>query len=146
MRGYHYTTRDRWEQIKYLGLYPNEISAWELEKFRGGMPTMPSRAVWVWKERLTPDQVWICTTLLADRHGSFDLVLLEVEYDNVNSVSRICRPHPDDSITLTCGFCVGRFETGQLGVELLIDFIPASQITLIEELNLLEPFGELCLL
>ncbi len=146
MIGYHYTTRDRWEKIKYRGLYPAEISEHELSTFREGLPRVPGRAIWVWRERLTPEQAWICTTLLADRHRSFDIVLLEIEYHDTDAMSRLCRPEPADVVGLRCNFCVGWRETGMLPLELLVYHIPAGQISLIAEINLLEPFGELCLL
>lgn len=141
MIGYHYTTRARWEKIRSLGMYPDEISAHELETFHDAMPYLPERAIWVWRERLTPEQAWVCTTLISDRHSSFDLVLLEIEYKDTDAASVVCRPHPDDTVNLSAKFSAGGRGTGLLPIELLLDCIPAKQVTLLEEFNLIENFS-----
>jgi len=140
--GYHYTTRSHWEQGASIeGLIPNTIRPHELERFRKVMPDMQDEAVWVWKQPLDPRQAWICSALLSCIHNDFDLVLLEIEYDECDSVVYYHPlPDEDDSIKLTCNFSALDLETRDLEIDLLINTISPNRIEKIWEADLLAQF------
>jgi hypothetical protein len=140
MIGYHYTTQTAWEEsIKDLGMYPHVIRAHEFERFRSAMPDMQKDAIWVWKNPLTTRQAWIATAFLAHLHDSFDMVLLEIDYDESDAASIIYKELPSDTVKLSCDFAVGEWSIGNLPIELLINHVPSERIRKVWEGNLLTP-------
>ena len=140
MIGYHYTTQSAWEAIREHGLFPGPIRPHELLKFQTACGIeMPTEAIWVWQERLTVQQAWITSILLADIHSEWDLILLKIDYKEADSIPHNYKPQPDDTVNLTCAFGAGKLSTGSLPIDLLMNHIPACQIEPIWEGNLLEP-------
>lgn len=140
MRGYHYTTRRVWSAfIQHEGLTVGPIRHHELEEFRREMPDCQEMGIWVWKEIPKPEQAWIITALLATMHNDWDLVLLEVEYDETETML-YQNPYPgDDRVKQTCQFSACHLDTGRLEIDILVDPVPATRITKIWEANLLSP-------
>jgi len=139
--GYHYTTQKAWEAIREHGLFPGHIRPHELERFQNtcGMD-MPQEAVWVWKDRLTVENAWVVTALLANIHNDFDLILLKVHYKAADSIPLNYKPNPEDTVKLSCNFSVGtRDTTGDMPIDLLMNHIPPDQVEPIWEGSLLEP-------
>ena len=140
MIGYHFTTRENWEQgIALEGLKPDKVRDHELNTFRNSMPDMQDTAIWLWKDPLTPEEVWISTALLSDIRGSFDLVLLEVEYDDSDAATVVYKPD-EGTVKLKCNFSAGRRKMKDKPIELLVNPITPNQITKVWEVNLLAPF------
>lgn len=138
MRGYHYTTRGVWETfIAHEGLTVAPIRAHELEEFRRDMPDCQEDGIWVWKELPTPRQAWVITALLAMIHHDWDLVLLEVEYDEIDTMVYHNPAEGDDQIKQTCRFFGNGMDTGKLPIDILVNPIPAERITKIWESDLL---------
>ena len=138
MIGYHYTTQSAWEQIQVEGMRPSPIRKHEYDGFALSCENLPPDAIWVWKEELSPQQVYIALITLADIHCDFDFVLLEIEYGPASSASLVCAP-PGDLIRLNCSFKAGRMDTGLQPIDLIINPVPAMSITKLWEGNLLEP-------
>lgn len=140
--GYHYTTRKQWEEsTQYSGLFPARISDHELADFRRAMPLMPEDAVWVWKELLDSEAAFVACILLAERHQSHEMVLLEVEYEDEDAMSVCFKPEADLEVMLHCTFSAGRFTTGNRDIELLHRHVPPERLRVVWEGNLLDPFG-----
>lgn len=140
--GYHYTTRQRWEEsVQHSGLFPHRIRQHELDRFRSAMPLMPDDAVWVWREILNPKAGLIACLVLGEIHDDFDMVMLEVQYGPEDAMSECFRPTEGDTVTLTCGFSAGRIEMGQRPIELIHRHIPPERLRVVWKGNLLEPFG-----
>lgn len=141
MTGWHYTTREAWESIQQQGLIPSRITDAEYEAF-WQLVSLPRDVVWVWKRRLTPEEAWASTAILANHAGSTDLVLLEIEYDESIAASHVCKKHPDDIVKLTVRFSMGDYQFRQMPIELLLETVPPKSIKKIWEADLLEPFGD----
>ena len=137
MIGYHYTTQEAWEHIKFKGLQTAPLRQCDYNSFLNQIPSLPKDAIWVWQEELTDVQAFITLITLAELHDSFDIVLLRVEYGESSAASIICKEKCDESITLTCSFSAGRLETGKLPIELILDDVPASSIIKLWEVDLL---------
>jgi hypothetical protein len=103
------------------------------------MPDVPDKAIWVWRNPLTDKQAWIATVLLAHLHDSFDMVLLEIEYDESDAASILYKELPDDKVKLSCDFTVGEWSLGSLPIELLMNHVPPERIRKVWEGNLLAP-------
>jgi hypothetical protein len=140
MIGYHYTTREAWEQIQYEGMKLDTIRQHEYDRFVCDIPTLPREAIWVWKEELTDEQAFVVLTSLAIMHDSFDVVLLEIDYEPDSSASISCREHPDDRVRITCNFAIGHVEIDKLPIDLILDDVPARNVTKLWSGNLLAPF------
>jgi hypothetical protein len=136
MIGYHYTTKEVWEQAQFNGLSPAPIRKHELEIFREQVPALPSDAIWVWQNVPAPEAAWVVTTNLASMHNSFELVLLEIDYEDSNACSVVYAG--DDDIKLQCSFSAGSFTTGFLPIELLNSTVAPKNIKLIQSFNLLK--------
>jgi len=137
MIGYHYTTREVWEQVQYGSLHPAPMRQHEYDHFRKKTPTLPRDAIWAWKEELTNEQALIVLMSLASMHLSFDLVLLRLDYALSSSAIHICKEHPDDRLSFTCSFSAGRLDTGSLPIDLILFSVPAANITKLWEVDLL---------
>ena len=140
MIGFHYTTQEAWEAIQYEGMKPAPIRQHEYDRFLADIPMLPREAIWVWKEELTDRQAFVVLTSLAVMHDSFDVVLLEVDYEPDSSASISCKEHPDDRVRLTCDFSIGHIAIGKLPIDLILDAVPAHNITKLWSGNLLAPF------
>jgi len=140
MIGYHYTTQKAWGQVQYDGMQLTPMRQFEYDKFIENIPTLPRDVIWVWKDKLIEEHAFIVSLLVAEMHLSFDIVLLRIEYEESNSASVVCRPDAQNFINLTCNFSAGRLATGSLPVDLILDYVPASNITVIQQYNLLGPF------
>jgi hypothetical protein len=140
MRGYHYTTRQVWETfIAHEGLTVAPIRAHELERFREDMPDCQEMGIWVWKQLLTPRQAWIVLALLSVIHCDWDLVLLEVEYDEADTMVGQNPMPGDDTVKQTCNFSAHNLETGDLPIDIIVEPVPVERITKIWEHDLLSP-------
>jgi hypothetical protein len=137
MIGYHYTTKEAWTQIQLNGMSPAPIRKHELDRFREEVPDMPSDAIWVWKDIPSPEAAWVVTANLASMHKSFELVLLEIEYEDSSACS-IKYAKDSDIIKLKCTFSAGSFTTGHLPIELLISEVNSDNIKLLHSFNLLK--------
>jgi hypothetical protein len=136
MIGYHYTSKEAWEKVQLNGLSPTPIRKHELEIFREQVPCVPSDAVWIWKDIPPPEAAWVVTANLASMHKSFELVLLEVNYEDSNACSMVYAN--GDDIKFKCSFSAGSFTTGFLPIELLINTVAADNIKLLRSFNLLK--------
>jgi hypothetical protein len=138
MIGYHYTTKESWERIQYEGMEPSVMNALEWEIYASIVQGLPREAIWVWQEPLNDRDAWIVTAGLAVSHGSFELVLLQIEYSIDEAASYVCNPCNDDSVfRLRCHFGAGRMRTPNLLIELLVNRIQPKNIELIWETDLL---------
>ncbi len=140
MIGYHYTTRETWEQVQHSALCPAPICSREYARFLTGIPALPRDAIWVWKEELSDQQAFIVLTSLAVTHNSFDIVLLAIDYEPDSSASVVYKDDSDGSLRLTCNFSIGHLEIGKLPIDLILDSVPASNITKLWSGDLLTPF------
>ena len=140
MIGYHYTTREAWEQIQHCGLHPSPIRQHEYDCFLPVCPTLPRDAVWVWKEELTDQEAFVVLTSLAIMHDSFDIVLLAIDYEPDSSASIICKEHNNNFGRLTCNFAIGPVKIDKLSIDLILDVIPPSNITKLWSGDLMAPF------
>jgi hypothetical protein len=138
MIGYHYTTVPAWETIQREGMVPAPLRAHERDKFRESVPQLPDDAIWVWKEPLTDEQAYIVTLLIAELHQCYNLVLLEICYEEWGSASIACKDHQDDIIRLSCTFGAGRLQLPSLPIDLIICNVPAAAIKCIWRVNLLD--------
>ncbi len=87
MIGYHYTTREAWEKIQREGMHTAPLSRCEYDKFLASAPLLPRDVIWVWRGQLNAEQAFITLFQLAEMHGSYDLVLLEIHYESWGSAS-----------------------------------------------------------
>jgi len=138
--GYHYTTREAWESIQYGGMSPAPLRQHEYDGFLTSLPTLPRDAIWVWKEELSDHQAFIVLTSLAVMHDSFDIVLLAIDYEPNSSASIACKEYDNDFTRLTCDFSMGRLSTGKLSIDLILNDVPAANITKLWSGNLMAPF------
>jgi hypothetical protein len=114
------------------------MNALEWESYASIVQGLPRAAIWVWQETLSDIDAWIVTAGLAVSHGSFELVLLQIEYSIDEAASYVCNPCNDDSVfRLRCNFEIGRIKTPNLLIELLVNWIPPRNIELIWETDLL---------
>ncbi len=143
MIGYHYTTQKAWEQVQYGGgMQLTSMRQFEYDKFIRTIPTLPRDIIWVWKEKLIAEHAFIVSLLVSEMHLSFDIVLLRIEYEESISAAIVCRPNAQDFVKLTCDFSAGRLATGKLPVDLILDYVPVSNIMRIGQHNMLEPFAK----
>jgi hypothetical protein len=138
MIGYHYTTRVAWKQIRSEGVEPSQIREKDLTSFRRSLPDLPDvKVVWVWKEELTNEQALIVLVTLAEAHRTFDMVLLELEYEPESSAAIVHAVQGYDA-RLVVSFDVGRLGTGKLPCDLILDHVPTRCVSKIWEINLLD--------
>jgi hypothetical protein len=137
MFGYHYTTRHCWEDIQYEGLLLNNIRAHELTDFHNVLPQLPAQAIWTWREEPEGDNAVVVIMSLALGRKSFELVLLEVEYD-VKDSSLALHPPEGGTANLTCSFQAGNYDTGSMPISLILQPVPAEQVHCIKEFDLAE--------
>ena len=138
MIGYHYTTKEAWEQIKYEGMLPATMNEHEWNSYAALAKGLPRKAIWVWQKTLSDKDTWIVTATLSCTHNSFNIVLLEVEYEPEDAGSIVHYQQDDSGLyVFKCNFSLGKLETPMLPIELLINPISPDNIELIWETDLL---------
>jgi hypothetical protein len=141
MIGYHYTTRENWCNIQVEGMEPAPIRQHEYDHFRVNLPELQREAIWIWKKPLVDEHAWITIINLAAMHKSFEIVLLEIIYEEKDACSHIYLREEDKAmgsrVDLTCSFSAGEFSTGQLPMELLANHVPPCRIAKVWEADLL---------
>ena len=139
MIGYHYTTKEFWEEhIQHEGLKPCPIRQHEYDIFVHSSPGLQKNAIWVWREPLSDRDAWIVAVSLAVMHDSFNLVLLKVGYDyETEACSHLYKEFPSDSLRYTCNFGIHRMKTPSLPIELLAHVVPPERIEIIWEQDML---------